>query len=346
MPTSRRVGLMPARDLYEMRVALPSMASRRFRPVSSAHLRARPRRRPRGWDVNNRAFAGHAEQGGWTPRTLERRLAESWFDPTLFFLAFDADGLARLQLAEGARSARPRSASGRDLRHRRRSARPGQRTRPGARDRGTARTCTSAASTRACCSARPTTHPRSRSYRALGFEVHRVDRAYECEVPARMTASRLRGATTTTSARPRSVHRDTRRTRVPRPPAARRSVHTAATARRRSPNLPKALRAASPKALPLALTVDTMQLADDDMTAKWLWRAADGAQIETVLMRYTAGDRLRVVAGRLRDGLHVLRDRPSRLRTPPVRGRDRRAGDAGPARVAAARVERRVHGHG
>ena len=31
-----------------------------------------------------------------------------------------------------------------------------------------------------------------------------------------------------------------------------------------------------------------MQLADEDTTAKWLWRAADGAQVETVLMQYTA----------------------------------------------------------
>ncbi|MDQ1434968.1 MAG: rRNA (adenine2503-C2)-methyltransferase, partial [Actinomycetota bacterium] len=53
-------------------------------------------------------------------------------------------------------------------------------------------------------------------------------------------------------------------------------------------NLPKALRARIADALPLAFTVDTMQLADDDMTAKWLWRAGDGAQIETVLMRYSA----------------------------------------------------------
>ena len=51
-------------------------------------------------------------------------------------------------------------------------------------------------------------------------------------------------------------------------------------------NLPKALLARLVEELPLAFTVDTMQLADDDMTAKWLWRAADGAQVETVLMRY------------------------------------------------------------
>jgi 23S rRNA (adenine2503-C2)-methyltransferase len=53
-------------------------------------------------------------------------------------------------------------------------------------------------------------------------------------------------------------------------------------------NLPKALRTRIGDELPLALVVDTMQLADDDTTAKWLWRAGDGAQIETVLMRYSA----------------------------------------------------------
>jgi 23S rRNA (adenine2503-C2)-methyltransferase len=52
--------------------------------------------------------------------------------------------------------------------------------------------------------------------------------------------------------------------------------------------LPKALLARLETELPLAFTADTVQLADDDTTAKWLWRAGDGAQIETVLMRYSA----------------------------------------------------------
>ena len=53
-------------------------------------------------------------------------------------------------------------------------------------------------------------------------------------------------------------------------------------------NIPRVLLARLADELPLAFTVDTMQLADDDTTAKWLWRAVDGAQIETVLMRYSA----------------------------------------------------------
>ncbi len=67
------VGLHPARDLYEMRVALPLAETAKF----PADVRVRPfeiGRDETAWiEVNNRAFAGHDEQGGWTDATLRRQ---------------------------------------------------------------------------------------------------------------------------------------------------------------------------------------------------------------------------------------------------------------------------------
>ena len=50
--------------------------------------------------------------------------------------------------------------------------------------------------------------------------------------------------------------------------------------------LSKALRERLVTALPLALDLVTVASADRGLTRKWLWQAARGAQVETVLMRY------------------------------------------------------------
>jgi mycothiol synthase len=70
-------GLRADRELLQMRRALPAerrsdVATRSFRPgVDEA-----------AWlDVNNRAFAGHHEQHGWTGDTLHQRMRQPWFDP-------------------------------------------------------------------------------------------------------------------------------------------------------------------------------------------------------------------------------------------------------------------------
>ena len=73
-------GLAPVRSLHEMRRTLPherhaEIATRSFRPGLDDEEWVR---------VNNRAFAGHGEQGGWTTETLALRRAEPWFDPDGF----------------------------------------------------------------------------------------------------------------------------------------------------------------------------------------------------------------------------------------------------------------------
>ena len=82
-----RAGLAPIRELYEMRRPLPhperaSVATRAFVPG----------RDDEAWlGVNNRAFADHGEQGGWTADTLALRMTEPWFDPA-GFRVFEDDG--------------------------------------------------------------------------------------------------------------------------------------------------------------------------------------------------------------------------------------------------------------
>jgi mycothiol synthase len=80
-------GLEPTRRLREMRRSLPldeeaTVPTRAFVPG----------RDDEAWlAVNNRAFAEHGEQGGWTTDTLALRLQEPWFDPAGFRL-HEVDG--------------------------------------------------------------------------------------------------------------------------------------------------------------------------------------------------------------------------------------------------------------
>ena len=73
-------GFEPMRGLHEMRRPLPldqhaTVPTRDFVPGADDDA----------WlAVNNRAFAEHGEQGGWTRDDLRLRISESWFDPSGF----------------------------------------------------------------------------------------------------------------------------------------------------------------------------------------------------------------------------------------------------------------------
>jgi mycothiol synthase len=182
---ARRAGFTLERELLQLRVALPlpdpphwpdDITVRTFRlGVDDA-----------AWvEVNNRAFAGHPEQGGWTVETLRARAQEPWFDPEGFVLAFDEEGLAGFCWTKVHPAQPPREPSplgeiyviaadpdrhGRGLGRALTSAGLASLA---AKDIATGMLYVDAANTAAVG-----------LYRALGFHTHRTDRAYGRDVAA------------------------------------------------------------------------------------------------------------------------------------------------------------------
>jgi mycothiol synthase len=88
-----RLGFSEERALVQMRVPLPLPADVADHVPALTTRPFRPGRDDEVWlDVNNRAFAGHPEQGGWTAEQLRERLSADWVDLRGFLVADAPDG--------------------------------------------------------------------------------------------------------------------------------------------------------------------------------------------------------------------------------------------------------------
>ena len=90
---ARALGFTAERDLLQMRVPLPLADEivEATRPLATRPFE--PGRDEEAWvQTNNRAFAGHPEQGGWTVEQLRARMAAGWVELDGFLVADDPDG--------------------------------------------------------------------------------------------------------------------------------------------------------------------------------------------------------------------------------------------------------------
>ena len=89
---ARALGFAPERDVLQMRVPLPLAADvvAATRPLVTRPFE--PGRDEQAWvETNNRAFAGHPEQGGWSIAQLRARMAAGWVELDGFLVADDPE---------------------------------------------------------------------------------------------------------------------------------------------------------------------------------------------------------------------------------------------------------------
>lgn len=86
-------GLVPERDLRQLRRSLPVEEAAAFPPgVETRGFRLGSDEE--AWlEVNNEAFAGHPENGNWTKAMLDERFARPWFHPESVRMAWNGDTL-------------------------------------------------------------------------------------------------------------------------------------------------------------------------------------------------------------------------------------------------------------
>lgn len=81
-------GFAPVRELYQLRRPLSDLPEDPPLPQDVIVRAFQPGQDDDAWlAVNAAAFATHAEQGRWTARDLQARIAEPWFDASGFLLA-------------------------------------------------------------------------------------------------------------------------------------------------------------------------------------------------------------------------------------------------------------------
>ncbi|MDQ3943962.1 MAG: mycothiol synthase [Actinomycetota bacterium] len=177
---AHRLGFSHGRELYQMRRSLPHPEAARW-PAGVRVRRFVPGRDEEAWlAVNNAAFAGHPEQGAWDIETLRRREDEEWFDPAGFLLAEDGDGLAGFcwtKVHQGGDMIGEIYVIAVD---------------PSRQGTGLGRALVlgglASLAERGCRTGMLYVDASNESavdlYRALGFDVHHVDRAYVAHVPA------------------------------------------------------------------------------------------------------------------------------------------------------------------
>lgn len=88
-----RLGLRPARELLQLRRRLdePPLPEVPVRDGVTLRTYAGPSDDADLLRVNAAAFDWHPEQGSWTQREIDERVAEPWFDPAGLFVAVDSD---------------------------------------------------------------------------------------------------------------------------------------------------------------------------------------------------------------------------------------------------------------